>query len=154
MAAYLTKRAAQIAVTLFIFFSLGFVLIQAQPGNYCDSFLLNPGVPPEARAGIDRLLGCDDPMWEQYVKHLKNYSTGNFGVSFGLYPRSVMDVIQERLPRTVMLFVTASVISFYMGFAMGKIIAWKRGSVTEYAATLAGVSLFTIFTPWFALMLL
>ncbi|PKB62003.1 MAG: hypothetical protein BZY79_00715 [SAR202 cluster bacterium Casp-Chloro-G4] len=60
----------------------------------------------------------------------------------------------ERLPRTVMLFVTASVISFYMGFSMGKLIAWRRGSVTEYAATLGGVSLFTIFTPWFALMIL
>ena len=154
MAGYLTKRAVQIAVTLFIFFSLGFVLIQSQPGNYCDFLLLNPNIPPDAKEGLVRLLGCDDPMWEQYLKHLRNYATGDFGVSFGLYPRSVISVIAERLPRTIMLFVTASVISFYLGFAMGKMIAWRRGSITEYAATVGGVSLFTIFTPWFALMML
>ncbi|MCI0771465.1 MAG: ABC transporter permease, partial [Chloroflexi bacterium] len=126
MAGYLTKRAVQIAVTLFIFFSLGFVLIQSQPGNYCDFLLLNPNIPPDAKEGLVRLLGCDDPMWEQYLKHLRNYATGDFGVSFGLYPRSVISVIAERLPRTIMLFVTASVISFYLGFAMGKMIAWRR----------------------------
>ena len=154
MAGYLTRRAAQIVVTLFVFFSLGFVLIQSQPSDYCNLLLLNPNIPPEAKESLSRLLGCGEPMWEQYLKHLKNYATGSFGVSFGLYPRTVMSIIMERLPRTIMLFVTASVISFYMGFAMGKIIAWKRGSVTEYAATLGGVTLFTIFTPWFALMML
>lgn len=154
MTSYLTKRAAQIVITLFVFFSLGFLLIQAQPGDYCNMWLLNPNIPPEARERLARLLGCDDPMWSQYLKHLKNYATGNFDVSFGFYPRSVGSILMERLPRTVMLFVTASVISFYMGFSMGKLIAWRRGSVTEYAATVGGVSLFTIFTPWFALMIL
>ena len=45
------------------------------------------------------------------------------GISFAFYPREVSDVIFERLPRTVMLFVTAAVISFYLGFAVGKVIA-------------------------------
>lgn len=154
MAAFLIKRVAQIVVTLFIFFNLAFLLIQAQPGNYCDGILLRPNVSVEAKESINRLLGCDAPLWEQYLKHVKNYSTGSFGESFDLYPRPVIDIILERLPRTIMLFVTASVISFYLGFTMGKIIAWRRGSVTEYAATLGGVSLFTIFTPWLALMML
>ena len=86
--------------------------------------------------------------------HVKNTLTGNFGVSFSLYPRSVSDVIAERLPRTLVLFITASVISFYLGFALGKIIAWRRGTWTEYASTISGVTLYTVFTPWFGLMMI
>ena len=64
------------------------------------------------------------------------------------------DVIAERLPRTLVLFMTATVLSFYLGFALGKIIAWRRGGWTEYASTLGGVTLYTVFTPWFALMMI
>jgi peptide/nickel transport system permease protein len=65
-----------------------------------------------------------------------------------------MQVLLERLPRTVMLFLTAAVVSFYFGFVLGKIIAWRRGKFVEYASTVGGVFLFTVFTPWLALMAL
>ncbi|MDA0771040.1 MAG: ABC transporter permease, partial [Chloroflexi bacterium] len=68
MTSYLTKRAAQIVITLFVFFSLGFLLIQAQPGDYCNMWLLNPNIPPEAREALRSFFGCDDPMWSQYLK--------------------------------------------------------------------------------------
>ena len=50
-----------------------------------------------------------------------------------------------------MLFLTATVVSFYSGFFLGKAIAWKRGGVLEYTATISGALLFTVFTPWFGL---
>jgi peptide/nickel transport system permease protein len=65
-----------------------------------------------------------------------------------------MDVVMQRLPRTVMLFATAAIISFYFGFVLGKIIAWRRGRFVEYASTVGGVFLYTVFTPWLALMTL
>jgi peptide/nickel transport system permease protein len=66
----------------------------------------------------------------------------------------VLDVIIERAPRTLVLFVTATVVAFYFGFLGGKLLAWKRGGLFEYTATLGGVFLFTVFTPWFALMMI
>ena len=42
MTAYLVRRAGQILVTLFLFITLAFFLIQAQPGSYA-SFL--PSIP-------------------------------------------------------------------------------------------------------------
>jgi peptide/nickel transport system permease protein len=65
-----------------------------------------------------------------------------------------MDVIKERLPRTAVLFLTATVISFYLGFVLGKQMAWRRGSLMEYTATVSGATLFTVFTPWFALVMI
>ena len=154
MTAYLLKRALQIVLTLFIFLSVVFFLVNAQPGDISNVYALNPDLPPETREQIRALFGVDEPLWKQYLVHLKNTLTGNFGVSFSLYPRSVADVIAERLPRTLVLFLTATVISFYLGFALGKIIAWRRGGWTEYASTLGGVTLYTVFTPWFALMMI
>jgi len=154
MAIYLLKRTAQILLTLFVFLSLVFFVVNAQPGDVSNLYALNPDLPPETREKLRDLFGVNEPLWKQYVIHVKNTLTGNFGVSFSHYPRSVADVIAERLPRTLVLFLTATVISFYLGFALGKIIAWRRGQFTEYAYTISGVTLYTVFTPWFGLMMI
>ena len=154
MARYLLKRSFQILVTLFVFLSAVFFVVNAQPGDVTNFYALNPDVPPETRQRLQDLFGVNEPLWKQYLVHIKNTFTGNFGISFSHYPRPVADVIKERLPRTIVLFATATVVSFYLGFALGKIIAWRRGGWTEYAGTIGGVTLYTVFTPWFALMMI
>ena len=154
MTNYLLKRSAQIFVTLFVFMSLVFFMVNAQPGDVSNFYALNPDVPPETRQKLQDLFGVNEPLWKQYLVHIKNTFSGNFGISFSHYPRSVADVIKERLPRTVVLFMTAAVLSFYLGFALGKIVAWRRGGWLEYTSTVGGVALYTVFTPWFGLMMI
>jgi len=91
---------------------------------------------------------------ERYLLWLKSFIQGDFGISFSNYPRPVIEVIAERAPRTLVLFLSASVMSFYMGFLAGKILAWRRGGLLEYATTIGGVGLYTVFTPWFGLMMI
>ena len=131
-----------------------FFLVNAQPGDLSDFYALDPSLPPTTRAELQQLFGIDEPLWKQYAAYLKNTATGNLGVSFSLYPRSVTDIIKERLPRTLVLFVTAAVLAFYMEFALGKLIAWRRGGWVEYTSTIGGVALYTVFTPWFGLMMI
>ena len=154
MTGYLLRRTGQILATLFLIVTLAFFLIQAQPGDYATFFTLDPNLPPEARTQMEAAFGLDKSVWEQYLIHLKNTFTGDFGLSFGHNNRAVKDVIWERLPRTVVLFLTATVVSFYFGFLLGKAIAWRRGGLLEYSATISGVTLFTVFTPWFGLMMI
>ncbi len=154
MAKYLLKRTAQILVTLFVFLTLVFFIVNAQPGDVSNFYALNPDVPPETRERLQDLFGVNEPLWKQYLVHIKNTFTGNFGISFSHYPRSVADVIMERLPRTIVLFMTATALSFYLGFALGKVLAWRRGGWFEYTSTVGGVTLYTVFTPWFGLMMI
>ncbi len=154
MTGYLLRRAGQMALTLFLIITLTFFLVEAQPGDYASFYVLNPDLPPDVKDQIRASFGLDKPLWQQYLIHLKNTFTGNFGVSFGYFPRPVLDVVAERLPRTLMLFLTATTISFYFGFFLGKAIAWRRGGLFEYAATISGATLFTAFTPAFALMMI
>ena len=154
MATYLLSRTLQILVTLFAFICIVFFLVNAQPGDISNVYAMNPELPPDARERLQSQFGLDEPLWKQFLVYVRNIFTGSLGVSFTHYPRTVADVIAERLPRTVALFFTATVFSFYLGFLLGKIIAWKRGGWTEYATTLGGVTLYTVFTPWFALMMI
>ena len=154
MTGYLVRRSGQMVLTLFLIITFAFFLVQAQPGDYATFYALDPDMPPEVREQMRASFGLDKPLWQQYLIHLKNTVTGNFGVSFGHFPRPVMEVLIERVPRTAVLFLTATVLSFYIGFLLGKAIAWRRGGILEYTATISGATLFTVFTPAFALMMI
>ncbi|MDE2835923.1 MAG: ABC transporter permease [Chloroflexota bacterium] len=154
MTGYLVRRTGQMVLTLFLIITFTFFLVQAQPGDYASFYVLNPDLPPEVKDQIRAAFGLDKPAWQQYLIHLKNTLTGNLGVSFGNFPRPVLDVLAERVPRTLVLFLTATAVSFYIGFFLGKAIAWRRGGLFEYGATISGAMLFTAFTPAFALMMI
>lgn len=151
---FLGKRLLQMFFTLLLFQAVTYFLIDAQPGDIADLLSHDPSIPPGERDRLRAELGLDRPPLERFVKYIGNFYTGNLGVSFNEYPRQVTDIIKERLPRTLVLFFTASIISFWAGFISGKVLAWRRGSFIEYASTIAGVTLYTVFTPWFALMMI
>ena len=154
MTGYLLRRLGQMGLTLFLIITLTFFLVEAQPGDYASFYVLNPDLPPDVKDRIREAFGLDKPVWQQYLIHLRNTFTGDFGVSFSNFPRPVLDVLAERIPRTLVLFLTATATSFYLGFFLGKVIAWRRGGLLEYAATISGATLFTAFTPAFALMMI
>ncbi len=154
MYAFLAKRLLQMVITLFLFQAATYFLIDAQPGDIADLLVNNPEVPPSERIRLRRDLGLDRPPLERFLRYVGNFYQGNLGVSFLQYPRPVTDIIKERLPRTVVLFLTASVLSFWAGFVTGKVLAWRRGGFLEYSSTIGGVTLYTVFTPWFGLMMI
>jgi peptide/nickel transport system permease protein len=151
---YLGKRILQILLTLLLFQIVTYFLMDAQPGDIADLLTLNPDIPPAQREILRRDLGLDRPPFERAVLYISNFYKGDLGVSFSHYPRPVIDIIMERLPRTLVLFLSATLVSFWAGFSSGKVLAWKRGGLIEYSSTLIGVFLYTVFTPWFALMMI
>lgn len=154
MKKYIFRRVIQIIITLIIFQTLLFIILDAQPGDITNLFLLNPKVTPEAREQMRVALGLDKPPLVRYLQWLSNFLQGNLGVSFSHYPRPVMDIILERAPRTLVLFLSNQLISFSLGFFLGKQMAWNRGTAFEYTLTFLGVVLYTVFTPWFGLMMI
>jgi peptide/nickel transport system permease protein len=150
----LIKRIAQNVFTFFLFLTMIYFLMDAMPGDYADIYLNDPRLTPQQRAILRQNLGLDKPVYERYAKWIINFFRGDFGTSFSNFPRPVLDVIAERAPRTLLLFLTATVVSFYTGFLTGKVLSWQRGGIVEYTTTLGGVALYTVFTPWFALMMI
>ncbi len=154
MLKYIGKRTVQSIIVFFVFLTATFFLLQAQPGDISDQFLSNPKITPEVRAQFAERLGLNGSAWDQYVRYLENFVTGNLGVSFSEYPREVWSILKERVPRTVALFVFATLLAFLMGFKSGKVLAWRRGKRGENVITVVGVFFQTVFYPWFALIMI
>jgi peptide/nickel transport system permease protein len=151
---YLGKRLLQMLITLLLFQVITYLLMDAQPGDIADLLTLNPDIPPSEVQRLREDLGLTKPPFERMVTYVLNFYRGNMGVSFQEYPTPVVDIIAERLPRTIVLFVTANGVAFWAGFMTGKILAWRRGGFIEYSSTIVGVTLYTVFLPWFALMMI
>lgn len=153
MTRYLLRRIVQNVLIFFVFLVGVYVLVDAQPGDYADIYTSDPRLTPEMREQLRANLGLDQPVLVRFGKWLVQAVQGDLGISFSNFPMPVTDVIIERAPRTILLFLSANLIAYYLGFFMGKVLAWQRGSKVEYGTTLLGVSLYTVFLPWFALMM-
>ena len=155
MTVFIGRRTVEMSLLFFVFITITFILLTALPGDAVrQQFANNPNVPPEAaQIAIDR-LGLDEPLLKQYSGHLIGLAQLDLGFSFIQYPRSVNSIIAERIPRTLVLFLIAVSTYYWAGFIAGKFIAWRRGQRGEHAITIGGVALFTVFYPWFALMLI
>lgn len=147
---FIIRRLYQIIITLFIIMTLLFILFRVMPGDPA-AMILDPKMPPEAKAIIREQFGLDKPLIVQYGYYLKNVLMLNFGTSF-YYSEPVFDIIMRKLPNTILLFTTAVVISYMIGLPLGKYIAWRRGSRLEIGITTFGLFFYTIFIPWFGLI--
>lgn len=129
-----------------------FALFRIVPGDPA-AMLIDPKMTAEAKQNLRASYGLDKPILAQYGIYLKDVTRGDFGHSFW-YGRPVFDVLLEKLPNTILLFTTATVLAWLVGFTLGKRIGWERGSRLEYILTIAGLFFYTIFVPWFGLMMI
>ncbi|MCS7174264.1 ABC transporter permease [Pseudothermotoga sp.] len=151
MLKFLGKRVLQIVVLMFIYVTVVYWLIEAMPGSFVDQYLLNPKLTPEIRENLKRQFGFDKPAHMRYLIYMKNFLTLDLGISFSYFPSKVTTIIAERLPRTVFLFVTSTLVSYALGYNLGKRAAWKRSGALDKTTTLVGIVFWTIFLPLLAI---
>jgi peptide/nickel transport system permease protein len=125
---YILGRLVQVLITFLLFVSATYVLLEAQPGDYAQIYLENPRLNAEQRERLAANFGLDQPVHVRFIKYMGNLLRGDLGISFQYYPRPVTEVIAERAPRTLVLFLTSTVVSFYVGFVAGKVLAWRRAA--------------------------
>lgn len=154
MTKFLLRRVSQMFVLFVIFLSLVWLLLQAMPGDIASALVLDPNIPPDTADRLRERLGLDQPLYVQYFTFILNFFQGDMGISFSRYPQEVSSILWTALPRTLVLFLTATLLAFWLGFKSGKLIAWGRGGGAEQAFIVGGVFLQTVFYPWFAIVVL
>lgn len=126
----------------FVLRRLGFYLVAAWVSLTVNFFLprLMPGDPataifarfkgqldPAALASMKEAYGLsDDPLPVQYFDYLSHVLRGDFGTSISYFPAPVMKVITNGLAWTLLLGLTALLISFAVGTLLGVLGAWHR----------------------------
>lgn len=154
MLRFLARRLTQMVALFVVFLTIVWLLLHAMPGDISDTLIGNPEIPMEARLELRQRLGLDQPLHLQYLTYLGNFLRGEMGVSLSRYPEDVSTLLWQALPRTLVLFLTSTLLAFWLGFRFGKVIAWRRGGKTEKGWIVGGVLLQTVFYPWFAIMML
>ncbi len=151
MGRYLLRRFVRAFITLILFQTALFLLIYALPGDFVSTAV---GLPPVWKKALRAYLGLNLPLWQQYLRWMKGFFTGNFGKSF-LYPRySVLELLLMALPKTLLLLVPATVSAWILGVWVGKRMAWPpKNSFFSSSATVLAVASYSSFLPWVVFIL-
>ncbi|MGH3918821.1 MAG: ABC transporter permease [Pseudonocardiaceae bacterium] len=125
----LLGRAGQYALVLVVATTVNFLLPHLAPGDPV-TYLYGgetAGLTDDQIAELRAVYGLDESLIEQYGSFWAGLVRGDLGVSVD-YSRPVLDVLAERLPWTLALVGTATLLAFVLGTLLGAVAAWRRGS--------------------------
>ena len=152
MLAYAIRRLLLIVPVLFGITIVVFLVISLIPGDPAHA-ILGTFATPENVKELNRQLGLDKPLPEQYLIWIGNVLGGDFGRSYVLH-RPVIAEILDRLFPTLLLAGTALVLSSVLGILFGIIAAIRQNGWQDKLITvtvLVGIS-----TPsfWLGILLI
>ncbi len=126
MIAYICKRLAYGAVTIWFIATATFFSMHAVPG---DPFNEAKAASPQLRQNLMARYGLDKPVSEQYIIYMESMLRGDFGISFTQENRRVNDIIREHFPVSATLGIVALLIAAAGGVFGGAIAAhWHNRS--------------------------
>jgi peptide/nickel transport system permease protein len=108
---------------------------------------------PEMVEAIRVKMGLHRPLVVQYLTWAKGIITGDWGVSL-TNGSPVLPQILERLPRTLLLTVSATILSLCLAIPLSVIAAAKHNSNTDLGITSASIVLLSVPEFWFGMLLM
>jgi peptide/nickel transport system permease protein len=151
---WLLERVGQYILVLWVALTLNFFLPRIAPGDPVRYLVGNQAeITPEQRAQILSQYGLDRPLIEQYGLYWSGILQGDLGhsVRFG---GPVAEILMERLPWTLLLVGSATVLSALIGILAGTVAAWKRGSVRDTGLMVTVLSLEAMPGFWIGMILI
>jgi len=150
MTTYLIKRLLALVFVLLGISIVVFFLLQMVPGDPALA-LLGPMATQENLADLRAALGLDQPLLVQYLRWLGKILQGDFGTSIQ-QRTAVLPLLIERFGNTLVLTVTAVIISTLIGIPAGVISATRQYSIFDRLSML--LALFGNSMPafWLGLM--
>ena len=150
MTAYIARRLLAAIPVLFGLSLIVFLIMAMIPGDPATA-ILGSFATPENVERLNRDLGLDKSLPQQYLIWLGNIFHGDFGRSYTLN-RPVLDEVLERFSATLILAGTALVLCSIFGLLAGVVSAVRQYGWTDRIVTL--LVLIGISTPSFFLGLL
>ena len=151
-ARFLGGRIVKGVIVLFAIAIINFLLIRAAPGDPAQVMAGEAGAADEALLlQLREKFGLTRPFIEQLWLYLKGYLTLDLGFSYR-QQMPVADLIFQRLPATLLLTVTAFVISLAGGMLLGSLAARQVGKVSDSAITTLALMFYATPLFWIALM--
>lgn len=144
---YLINRFGWMLLTLWIVYSVSFVLMRSVPGN---PFSSERSVPPAIERQLRARYNLDAPPLQQYFDYAIGIVTrGDLGWSIRLEDYSVNQVLAEGFPVSASLAIFGLVFAITLGIPAGVVSAVYRGSAADLS--MMAIAVFGIAVPNFVL---
>jgi peptide/nickel transport system permease protein len=124
-ASYILTRVLQIIPTFLFIMVVVFVLVRLLPGDPASA-ILGERATDEAVERINAQLGLDRPLPVQFARFLERFLEGDLGSSIHLKV-PVSQLIEERLPVTLMLTAYAALLAVLLAVPLAFVAALRQG---------------------------
>ncbi|ACU96369.1 ABC transporter permease [Saccharomonospora viridis] len=151
MITYIARRLGQSVFLIFGAITIVFLVLRVIPGDPA-ALMLGSQATEEELAAARQQLGLDDPLWQQYVRHLGEVVTLDFGESWRLGGDALGNVL-DRLPATVTLAGYALLFTLLLGFPLGVYAARHEGKLVDRLVSYLSLAGQALPSFWVGLML-
>lgn len=148
----IVKRLFNVIPMLFFISIISFLLMHMAPGDPIQAYI----TPKMSAVDIERVrhnMGLDQPIYIQYFKWLINAVQGNLGYSL-INHRPVATVIFDRIPNTILITLTALILSLIIAIPVGLISGYNKNSVLDNVLNVIAYIGISIPSFWFAMMII
>jgi peptide/nickel transport system permease protein len=152
MFSYIIKRLLAVVPVLFGLTVIAFAIMAAIPGDPATA-ILGSYATPENVEKLNRDLGLDKPLLQQYVIWLGNILQGDFGRSYTLN-RPVIDEVLERFNATLVLAGAAMLLCSFFGLIAGIVSAVRQFGWADRLITFIVLIGISVPSFWLGLMLI
>lgn len=150
---FIFKRILQGFLVVFLLSILSFAIINAAPGDPATALYgpLAYKLTSTERMRINTNYGAEKPIGERYIKWLINMAHGDLGVSY-LEGRKVTQILSERIPNTLMLFLNSISLILIFSLILGLKAGFNEGSMWDKAVSGLSVTFYAIPSFWLAII--
>ena len=153
-ARFIARRLLQVLPVVLAIAAMNFLLLQLAPGDAADILAGQMGhASPELVEQMRRDFGLDRPVYQQFFIYLGKLLSLNLGTS-NIQQRPVTDLIMERLPATVLLMTTATVVAVALGVLLGVAAARRSGRWLDSVISVLALVVYATPAFWLGLMLI
>jgi len=132
--AYVVRRTGFLVVTLFFVTVIAFVVTNILPGNVA-LLILGPNASPASMHALQTQLGLNRPLPVQYLDWVDHLLHGDMGTSLR-FDEPVATLIAQKLPRSLLLAVSATLVAVCLSVPLGIYSAVKQNQAPDVAASL------------------
>jgi peptide/nickel transport system permease protein len=140
---YLIRRFIRGVVLLLGVSALCFLFTEMAPGSFFDEMRVNPQISPDTIARLRAQYGLDQPLVVRYEHWMKSLLRGDLGYSIA-YNTPVAPLLWSRARNTLLLAITAMILTWLISIPLGMWAAARRGGLLDRTITVVSSLLIAV----------
>ncbi len=149
---YAARRTALFVVVILGVVTVTFFLSHVIPADPVGA-ILGENAPQELVEKIERQLGLDLPLHQQYIRYMKGIARWDFGISLRTQ-NPVSTDLKAYFPATLELVILSMLIAIMSGIGLGILSAVKRNKIPDNISRISSLIGISMPAFWMGLLLI